>query len=294
MTGSDAFFLPGSLEEALKIREEFGAVLLAGGTDLMVKYRRTAGVSANLPFPLVSISHLPQMKGARIENDAIIIGSAVTLAELLSAAECPVILKKAIRTIGAPGIRNTATIGGNICNASPAGDTLPVLYCLDALIRTTSSSGSTDIPIDEFILGPGKTALAKNALVTDIIIPFSPFAGTGGIFPPDISGHFRKVGTRRANALSKLSVTFLAYKEGNKLKDLRIALGAVAPTVIRSRNIENRLIGVDIEETGALVPGIIDEYEKLVTPIDDQRSTRRYRKNTVIKLLENYLTGLGR
>jgi xanthine dehydrogenase FAD-binding subunit len=293
MIGPDSFFIPGSLKEALEIRQEFDAIPLAGGTDLMVKYRSTAGISAHLPIPVVSISHLPELKGIDIDNETLIIGSGVTLTELLFSAECPGILKEAIRTIGAPGIRNMATLGGNICNASPAGDTIPVLYCLDAHIQTSSVSGPNDIPIEEFILGPGKVALGKNALVTHIVIPFSPFAGPTELPDRGESLHFKKVGTRRANALSKLSVTFLSHIEGNTIRDLRIALGAVAPMVVRERKLENKLIGLEIEKAEMLFPGVIDEYEKLAIPIDDQRSTRRYRKNTALKLVEYYLKKLG-
>jgi len=191
-------------------------------------------------------------------------------------------LKSAISNMAAPTIRNIGTIGGNICNASPAGDTLPPLYILDAKIVLSSIDNQRIIPIDKFIIGPGRNDLKDDELLTEILIPNKKFN----------KEFYKKLGTRKAMALSKISFAGLAEIEDDKIEDIRIAFGAVAPKIVRSRTIEQEIIGHNINEINELSYSIVKEYSEFICPIDDQRSSSIYRKQISIKLLDYFLNNL--
>jgi len=169
------------------------------------------------------------------------------------------------------------TIGGNICNASPAGDTLPVLYALDAKLKLISSDSSREVNIEDFILGPRKIILEKNEVLESVIIQKAPFNRM----------YYEKVGARKASAISKLSFVGLAQIESEKVKDIRIAIGSAAPKTVRIKEAENLVIGSNLKEIETeTVKGI---YAKEVVPIDDQRSTAAYRKTVALRLIQYFL-----
>ena len=179
-------------------------------------------------------------------------------------------------------MRNIATIAGNIGNASPAGDTLPILYLYDAIIVLESLQGKREIPIQKVITGVRKTTIRDDEMITEIIIPLLPFTKTT----------FVKVGGRKADAISKLSFTGAVLLEANKINDIRMVFGAVAPTMVRSKEIEAQLIGKTIEQAQELLDDILDLYQELIQPIDDQRSTKTYRKHVSLQLVMDFILNL--
>lgn len=268
---------PSTLEEALRLLKETSGLPLAGGTDLMVRHRPKPGTAAVFHRPLVYIGNLPELNTVSLKDGAGRIGAAVPMADLLEGSDLPPGLAPALMLIGSPAIRNSATLAGNICNASPAADSLPALYCLKASVET---SDGLIRPMDEFITGPGTTCLEPGVLVTGIIIPKVP----------GFKVFYRKIGTRRANALSKLSFLGLYRIEDGIVTDLRIALGAASPRVLRLPEAEKRCIGRTTADISADAAALAALYEDGLDPIDDQRSTAAYRRRTALRLLEHFFT----
>ncbi len=275
-------YRPLSLKEALSLRSEKGALPFAGGTDLMVRYRYESGAIPDYPKPIMFVNHLEELRAIRRVDHGLSIGAAVTMTEVLESDEVPAILKEAVVTIAAPGLRNAATLAGNICNASPAGDSICALYALDAGVKLQSPRGERIVPIDRFITGPGKTELNADEILTEIIVP--QYRSTLHLF--------KKVGTRRANALTKLSLAGVARISGERIDEIRIAIGAVAPTVVRSIELEKRMEGRSISEVAEEAEDILGDYDTLVQPIDDQRSTAEYRKRVAMNLVRHFLLGV--
>ena len=275
-------YRPVNLIDALKVRSETDVIVLAGGTDLMVKYRNPALIMPEIKKDLLYIGHLKELKGITSEGGTIRIGAATTLDDLEENAITPSILKKAIKELASLSIRNVATIGGNIANASPAGDTISPLLAMDGSIVLKSLKGERRLPINKFILGPGKTVLEDNEIIEAIEIKDKKFNRE----------YYKKVGTRLANALSKINFVGLAFIENDTLMDIRIAIGAVAPVVMKSEEIEKRLQGMKLKEIKKCIKDIQKEYSSLVKPIDDQRSNAIYRKNVTLNLLRNFLQNL--
>lgn len=272
-------YRPPDFQSALTIMRENRAIPLAGGTDLMVSRRRWSGLSPFFAKPVLFIGHLEEIKQVEPDITNIKIGSACSLTSLIEHREIPEVLKIVISQMATPAIRNIGTLGGNICNASPAGDALPVLYALDASVVLQRKAEIRTLPIEKFITGPGETVLKDDELLTSIIIPKKSYN----------VGFYRKVGTRQANSLSKLSFQGLARIEEGKISDIRISFGAVALTVIRSREIEELLIEKSGKEIEKLISEVNSLYSAVIKPIDDQRSNIRYRKTISLKLLRYFL-----
>lgn len=277
-------YQPASLKEALRIRAESGAVPLAGGTDWMVRRRRHSGLAPRFERPALFVARLPELRGVSLQNATLTMGAAVTLSELLADERVPGVLREAIAQMASPAIRNVATLGGNVCNASPAGDTLPALYCLNARLVLAGWRGERRVPIERFILGPGKTDLAGDELLRAVELP--------AVEPPSARfdvAYYRKVGTRKANALAKISFLGLASLRGGTVRDVRIVFGAVAPMVVRSVELEGELLGRTAVDWPAIRSQWVEGYEKLITPIDDQRSTADYRRTVALSLLTDFV-----
>lgn len=272
-------FRPKSVKHALEIMSENQVIPLAGGTDLMVQRRAWSGLPPRFELPVLFIDHLEELQLLRKEEDQLRIGAGCTFSSLLEHEAVPREFKIVITQIACPQIRNKGTIGGNICNASPAGDTLPLLYALDAELVLVRKNDRRTLPIEEFLTGPGQTVLEQDELLKEIIIPICSFN----------TFFYRKVGTRRANSCSKLSFTGCAQVDGNKITDIRMSFGAVAPTIVRSREIEARLKRKTGKELKKLIPEIIDLCAELIKPIEDQRCTIHYRKTISLKLLHYFL-----
>lgn len=272
-------YFPATWEEVLKIRQKKNALVYAGGTDLMVKKKNEGLLLPKFEFPVLFIGSLQELKQIQIQENRIAIGAACTYDALLRAMETPEILKLAVREIASPAIRNRGTLGGNICNASPAGDTLPVLYALGASLLLESQGNRREVLIENFILGPGKIALEENEIVKEIYIPKDRY---------EIQ-YYKKVGARKADAISKLSFVGLMKTKDDVIEDIRISFGAVGPRIVRSKEIEKQLIGKNKKEVEAMYSFILKQYGEWITPIDDKRSTASYRKAVSLRLLQDFL-----
>jgi len=275
-------YRPRDLIEALKIRNKVDCLPIAGGTDLMVQKARGTGLGPGFIKPLLFIGHLPELIRIEKKDGFLHIGPAVLLSDLLHNPLIPPTFKKAIELMASPPSRNLATLGGNICNASPAGDTLPFLYAADAEILLENHEFERRLAIEDFITGPKQTDLKPDELLTDIIIPDVNFPVT----------YYKKVGQRRGMSLTKASFHSLADVLDGYVEDLRLAFGSVAPTVVRSRDIENSLIGETVTDLKFRFDEIRDLYDTLIQPIDDARSSAEYRKNVCFNILKDFLNHL--
>ena len=272
---------PATLSEAYELMASGVYRPLAGGTDLMVQLE--ADVSGP-PDAIVDLWRISELRGVGYDGYDVSIGALTTYTEL---RQSPVIrarlpaLEEAAATIGAAQIQNRGTIGGNICNASPAGDTLPVLLAIDATFDLGSAAGERSVPAREFWTGYRETALREDELLLRVRFPVERGRHT----------RFRKVGTRAAQAISKV-VMALSYREdGPVWRDVRLALGSVAPTTIRARETEAVLEGVASRES------VADEAANVLAeelrPIDDVRSTADYRRSVSARILHRLLREEG-
>jgi len=277
-------YRPATLAEALALRRDHGAVPLAGGTDLMAAAPRCSAGRAPTSPPIMFIGHLAELRGIRRQENQWRLGAAVRLADVLDNTRLPAPLRLSVAAMASPAIRNMATIGGNIANASPCGDTLPFLYAQGARLMLHAAGQPRELPIERFILGPGQTALRPDELLTEIVFPAQEFA---------VHRH-HKVGARAANTLAKLSFLGQADMDAaGRLSDIRLVFGSVAPTVVRAPELEQRLVGLPMPELKHHIDEISAAYDGLIRPIDDQRSTRAYRKQVCLNLLRCFLEELN-
>lgn len=264
------------------------AALLAGGTDLMVKMKD----GKVCPGVLVDLSGVTETNVIRDEGSSIYIGATVTHSQILDSAlvgEKAPLLREAVATIGSPQIRNRGTIGGNIVTASPAGDTIPALYALEAEVVIYGPAGKRECAMEEFFIGPGRTVLEPAEMVLGVRIP---------AMHPDEAGAFVKLGQRNALAISVASCAARArLAEDGVLSDVKVAFGAVAPTVVRARAAEEALCGLVVRELmaqmrGGARPHVSDEIMDIcrvaageVSPITDVRGSADYRRDMAAALL---------
>jgi carbon-monoxide dehydrogenase small subunit/xanthine dehydrogenase small subunit len=267
------YYRPRTLEEALEILAQRAgeARPVAGGTDLMVKVKDGQQSRASL-FDLTAVSEL---KGIQERDGHLWIGAGTTHAEMIASAlvarHLPS-LPQACAVIGGPQIRNRGTLGGNLANASPAADTVPPLYAADAVVELVSVSTRRDVPVADFFTGPRQSVLASDELIVAVRVPIR--AG--------VRGCFLRLGQRQAQAISKVSVAVgMTFHEGRP-DWVRVALGAVAPTVVRAPEAEKALLGGGYDGLRRAREAVKAEIE----PIDDLRSTRAYRREMAAVLLE--------
>jgi xanthine dehydrogenase FAD-binding subunit len=270
------------LDQTLSQLNKENCAIIAGGTDVMVMYKSRRGVPPNIPKPIVFIDHLSDLKQVYQNGKDLHIGSCCTYTELLESSLIPIALKKAIKTIAAPAIRNRGTLGGNICNASPAGDTLPLLYVYNAKLSLRSVNGDRIVPISDFILGVRRVQREPNEILAEIILPSVLEEGAHVVF--------EKVGNRNADAIAKVGFAGYIRTNGAVIEDVRFAFGAVGPTMVRSIDNEKKLLGKTIPLTGADIAQVVADFDKIIKPIDDQRSTALYRKTVALNLLRYFLS----
>jgi CO/xanthine dehydrogenase FAD-binding subunit len=268
-------FVPLSLNEFWNILDnEPESRVYAGGTDLLVHLRRC---DAHTPT-LICLEMIDELKGVREEGELLWMGAGSTHAQLLGdplvQKHLP-LLVQALKTLGSPLIRNMGAIGGNICTASPAGDTLPPLYILDAELELHSHSEARKMPIQSFISGPGETALKKGEVLTGIRVRK----------PAGCNIHrYEKIGQRKAMACAIASMAaIMRISALGIIETARLAWGSVAPTIATFPEIEAALVGQrlsqsTLEQTAAKV-------RKSVSPIDDVRATAAYRREVAGNLL---------
>lgn len=276
-------YMPENLQEALEIIDKDEVIILAGGTDLMVRRKSPSGLIPKFDKNTLFVNNIEELKNITKDDNYINIGAGCTLSQISDNNIIPDYVKEVISDFASLGIRNAATMVGNICNASPAGDTLPLLYALNAKLVIKSLKEEKIVDIKDFITGPGRHILNKNEIVTEIKIPLENFN----------KFYYKKVGTRKATAISKLSFVGIARLKANVVEDIRIAFGAVAATIVKSDDLEKRFVGKTLEEIDLIKGDITDEYAKLITPIDDQRSNKNYRKKVAINLLNDFIKQLS-
>ncbi|PKN05755.1 MAG: molybdopterin dehydrogenase [Deltaproteobacteria bacterium HGW-Deltaproteobacteria-9] len=268
-------YLPLTLAELWQCRAQNpGALLYAGGTDLLVNMR-----SGNInPPALICLERLAELKGVEESPTEVRVGACATLADLLDhplvQKNFPVLVKS-LQVLGSPLIRQMGTIGGNICNASPAGDTLPPLYILQAAVELKSAQSLRTLPIAEFICGLRQTKLQPGEILSAVILPKLPAYNFH---------HFEKVGLRKSLACSIVSMAALMQlSEEGIIEFARLAWGSIGPTVVTSKACEELLIGKKLtEKTLATAAGLIKDQ---VSPIDDLRAEAAYRRTVCGNLL---------
>ena len=278
------YHLPATTDEALFLLSQYGdqARIIAGGTDLMVDLteNRIAPTQA-----LIDITCIPDLGHIEIRGGRVTIGAAVTFTQILRSDELrrltPFLLDAA-RTIGGWQIRNLGTLVGNVVNASPAADGVPPLYTLDANIHILTENGKRrQLPIADFILDVRKVALEAGEMVTEVSFP---------VPSSNWRTSFRKVGPRRSMAIAITNIAVMVMVEAGMLKDARIALGAVAPTVLRMKQAEQSIIGSPV--SAALISEASQLSRKTTRPIDDFRASASYRRMLVENLVRDQLNQL--
>lgn len=270
------------LDQTLIQLNKEDCAIIAGGTDVMVLHKSRRGVPPKIPKPIIFIDHLSELKQVYQNYKDLHIGACCTYSELLDNPSIPYALKNAIKTIAAPAIRNRGTLGGNICNASPAGDTLPLLYVYNAKLLLRSATGDRMVGISDFIQGPRRVQRHQNELLTEIILP--------SVLEEDCHVVFEKVGNRNADAIAKVSFAGLIRISKGRIDDIRFAFGAVGPTMVRSEDIERMLLGKPIPLADTEIAQVVAAFDKMINPIDDQRSTAVYRKTVALNLLRYFLS----
>ena len=263
---------PRSLDEAVALLARHGATanVLAGGTDLLVEIKE----SLRAPQHVINIKRIPGMDRFSFDpKEGLRIGALVTTRELEVA---PVVqqhypgLLQALRELGSIQVRNRATLAGNICRASPSADTLPPLIADGATLKLYGEGGERTVLMEAFFTGPGKTVLRPNELVTEIIIR-APAPHTGK--------HYIKHGRRKAMELATVGVAVTLTLEANTCNEVRIVLGAVAPTPIRALQAEGLLRGRAL--TPALMAKAAEAAMSESRPISNVRGSADYRKEMV-------------
>lgn len=283
MNAIEQYVAPSSLAQAAEYLQQPGGVtILAGGTDLMpqsqsgrLKFKRT----------LMNIRGIAELKGVAIDGAAIRIGALVTVTEIMENAlvqrHLPVLIE-ACDHFASNQIRNAATLGGNVCNASPAGDMLVPLIALDAVVELASKpKGSLErrsMSLSEFFVGPGKTRRGPAELLTGIRIPLPP---------QQHFARFFKFGTRPALDISTISIGIGGVLKNGVLSNVRVAFGAVAPTPMRAPRTEQALEGKRLDP--ATIEAAANVARDEVTPIDDIRATAWYRKELIHNITKRML-----
>ena len=265
--------------EALeRLAEPAVVVPLAGGTNLMVNLKR-APLDADL---VVDLSRIESLKSITEDNDTWCLGSGVTFAQLLEwrpGGVVEALMRPMAAAFAGPLIRNLATVGGNICDASPAADVSPPLLALDARVKLERAGGSSRLlPLEEFFLGVRRTALQSDELLTTIELPRHDTADRA---------FYYKLGKRKADAISIVSIAIALRRKSGKVQHLRIALGAVAAVAMRAPKAETALLGGVLSESTIALAAAAAAAE--TSPIDDFRASAAYRRRMVEVLVRRGL-----
>jgi CO/xanthine dehydrogenase FAD-binding subunit len=270
---------PANLGEALDLLARESGVWkpFAGGTDLMVLLE-----AGKLPHQnYLNIWNLPELRGIEVNDSHVTLGALTTYTEVQNHTtlreEFPMLSRAASET-GGLAIQNRGTLGGNIVNASPAADSPPALLAYDAELELVSKEGVRTIPYSKFHTGYKQMSIKPDELLRSIRLPRTSGKATH---------YYRKVGTRKAQAISKVCFAGVAWINGDQIEDVRIALGSVAPIPIRCVQTESALRnkGVNAETLAAVKTALAAE----IAPIDDIRSTKDYRLRVSINLLEDFV-----
>lgn len=277
--GEIKYYMPSTLEEALAIMAREDVIPLAGGSDLMVSGFSGIGIEPTFDKSVMIISPLKELKGIVENSDgSVTIGALTTSREIADSSIVHPLLRDAATRMGAVALRNSATLGGNIANASPKGDCPQPLILLDSYVVLQSEEGKREIKVDDYILGAKKTARRSDELIVSIAIPKTCFTHY----------FYRKIGMRRANAISKLTLSAAAEIRDGSVVDFRASSGAAGPKVMRSRDAEKILIGKRVEELGSVEEEFLDAWNNVISP----HRMAEYRRNTTRRLLKYFIDAL--
>lgn len=271
---SEKVILPVSLDELWDAQEYLPEhQIMAGGTDLLVHLRS----KHKKMQAIIALERILELQHIEIKNNEIIIGSMLTHQKIL---ESPIVsqhlpgLKQAVAVLGSPPIRHMATIGGNICTASPAGDTLPILFALEAVLDLISPFGSRSIAIQDFIKRPGNNCLKENEIIQQIRIPLPEV---------DTRSFYYKVGERKAMAIAIVSMAVvLSISAEQKIEKASFAWGSVGAKIMQFEHLDESLKGYKLSEN--LLRNFGQEASKLVMPISDIRASAEHRRALVANL----------
>jgi CO/xanthine dehydrogenase FAD-binding subunit len=232
----------------------------------------------------ISLWGLPELSGIQVSDDLVSLGALTTYTDLLEhhilRTEFPLLCHAASQT-GGVATQNRGTLGGNIGNGSPAADTPPALLAYDAELELISASGSRRIPYNQFHTGYKTSVLLPNEIIGRIYLPRQI----------GWTAKYRKVGTRRAQAIAKVCFAGAAQMDGGMVRDVRIAFGSVAPTVVRATAAEAVVRGRNL--TGSAIDTALAALDADIKPIDDIRSTAQYRLVVARRLLREFLASLS-
>lgn len=269
------FYQPTSIREFIDLHDslsERSVSLIAGGTDIMPRFER------GLPLPdhLIDLKKLSDLYQIIIQDDAIQIGALTTIQTLVENTTLQdefTAIQMAAHDFAGAQIRHRGTIGGNIVNASPAGDLLPGLYAFDAILTLIGPDGDRQLPIQKFILGPGQTDLRSGEILVNITLNRR-----------GIKSSFQKIGLRQSMAISVVNLAFVYSSSNGEFDHLKIASGSVAPTVVTLDKLTSTII--DKTSTPMDWPLLIKAD---VSPIDDIRATANYRQQVLVNLVDAFL-----
>ncbi len=290
------YYAAVNLEDALEQLSEYGpdTRILAGGTDLVLGMKR----KTDLPSRVLGLNKVRELDYISEEESTLRIGSLATHSEVAKnklLKETAPLLCDAVSLIGSWQIRNIATIGGNLCNASPAADSAGPLLALNARVVVADRKKETEIPLNSFFTGPGKARLAPGQLLKEIIIEKSRFPS---------AGCYLKLMRKKAVDLSLVGVAFLAEADPSKgrLTSVSIGLGGVAPTPMRALEAESMLTGLEFEKALQALPDAGRTAVKAARPISDIRASAEYRRAIIDvyvrrageKVIRSLMSGKGR
>ncbi|MDW8367981.1 MAG: FAD binding domain-containing protein [Abditibacteriales bacterium] len=276
---------PTTLDECAQMlaAHQEKARLLAGGTDLIIQMEQRK----RKPEVVIYAMRVPELSGIRVNADGSVrIGATTTLREIETS---PVIKEKfpvlsyAASTVGSVQIRNLATIGGNVCNASPAGDTLPPLLVLGTQARMQSVRGERVVPLEAVFTGPGQTCLAPDEFLVELIIPAEAV---------NLSALYYKQCVRQAMDIAVVGVGVAVKRHNGTCEDVRIALGAVAPIPFRAKTAEEVVRGQEVN--ARLIQQAAERAQAESRPIDDVRGSAAFRREMVLRLVRRGLNQLLR
>lgn len=268
---------PRDLDTALAHLAAAPALLVGGGTDVFP----ALGVRPP-PDRVLDLSAIAALRGIERRDGAWHIGAGTTWAEIVRADLPPVFdaLKAAARQVGSVQIQNTGTVAGNLCNASPAADGVPVLIAMEAEVALASTEGRRRMPLSDFITGPRRTALRPGEIMTGLVVPDRPGA----------VARFAKLGSRSYLVISIVSVAVILWTEGPIVRGARIAVGAASPVPMRLPEAEAALIG---RALSGLADAVLPAHLAALSPIDDVRATAGYRRDAALVLIRRALAELG-
>ncbi|MBU1050895.1 xanthine dehydrogenase family protein subunit M [Candidatus Bipolaricaulota bacterium] len=269
------YLKPSSVSEAASLLESSQGMILAGGTDMCV-YMAEGFCS---PETLIDLTGIDALRGIQINRDdheagTMIIGACTTIAEIAASEELPTCLRQGAQAVGSPQIRNLGTIGGNVCNASPCGDTLAPLLTLDAQFVLRSAGGTRTIASENFFTGPKKTVRKPNEILESIELPI---ASCGKV------SAFRMIGNRNGQAISQVNASVCLAIADGRMSDVRVAVGSVAPIPLRLVELERFLTGKDIQ--GMSLTELREPVLEAIRPINDVRSSAKYRQEVTVALV---------